>query len=110
MTIVRSECVFHPDYHHSFSRNTTFTERWGDQADVIHTNSLGFKDERIRNIPLHADSGRTRIVWYSETPLWRGSGNLYEQTFPGLVQQRLGCARFEILMPGWHHIHRGRIT
>jgi hypothetical protein len=98
MTIVRSERVFHPYYHHSFSRNTTFTERWGDQAYVIHTNSLGFKDERIRNIPLHADSGRTRIVVLGDSFV-EGIGVPYEQTFPGLVQQRLG-SRFEILNAG----------
>jgi lysophospholipase L1-like esterase len=99
VTIMRSERMFHPYFHHTFARNATFTEVWGDQKYVIHTNSLGFKDERIRNVPLEAEPGKTRVVLLGDS-FTEGIGLPYEQTLAGLVQRRLGTERFEILNAG----------
>jgi lysophospholipase L1-like esterase len=99
LTIVRSERIFHPYFHHSFARNTTFHEVWGGEDYVIRTNSLGFKDEKIRSVPADVEAGKTRVVVLGDS-FAEGIGLPYERTFPGLVQQQLGTARFEVLNAG----------
>lgn len=49
-----------PLRHHSLQPNCASIERWGRESYELYTNNLGFRDERIRDVPL-ADS-RPRIL------------------------------------------------
>ncbi len=68
--------VHDPVRHHALKPNCVATDQWGgDNYDFI-TNNLGFRDEKVRDVPL-ADA-RTRILMlgdsFTEAPLaWRDS-------------------------------------
>jgi len=49
-----------PVRHHVFKPNSSCVEGWGESTYEVFTNSLGFRDEKIREVPL-AD-GRPRIL------------------------------------------------
>jgi len=52
--------VSDPVRHHAFKPNCASVERWGGEAYQFFTNSLGFRDQQIRQVPL-ADQ-RPRIL------------------------------------------------
>src|SRR5271157_2201263 len=52
--------VSDPVRHHALKPNCAFVERWGHDKYDYFTNSLGFRDEKVRDIPL-ADA-RPRIL------------------------------------------------
>ena len=52
--------VSDPVIHHAMKPNCTFVQRWGHETYDYSTNSLGFRDEKVREVPL-ADP-RPRIL------------------------------------------------
>ncbi len=52
--------VSDPVRHHALKPNCAFVERWGRDTYPYFTNSLGFRDQKIRDVPL-ADA-RPRIL------------------------------------------------
>ena len=44
--------VYDPVRHHALKPNCASTEHWGKDSYEFVTNSLGFRDEKIRDVPL----------------------------------------------------------
>jgi hypothetical protein len=57
--------VHDPVRHHALAPNCTSIERWGGDSFEFFTNSLGFRDEKIREVPL-ADA-RPRILMLGDS-------------------------------------------
>lgn len=65
-----------PVRHHAFRPNCTSTYRWGGDSYEFSTNSLGFRDESIRQVPLSDPRPRILILGDSMTEgklAWRDS-------------------------------------
>jgi hypothetical protein len=65
-----------PVRHHVFKPNCTSSEYWGTDSFKVFTNSLGFRDEKIRDVPL--TDPRPRILLLGDSHLeakiaWRKS-------------------------------------
>lgn len=52
--------ISHDVYHHDLRKSFRGPSLWGSRVFTIHTNSLGFKDREVREIPLKSDIGATR--------------------------------------------------
>lgn len=68
-------------YHHDLRPNKQGQDLWGDSTYAMATNSLGFKDAAVREIPLKADKKRILFIGDSFT---EGIGLPYQQTFAGM--------------------------
>jgi len=72
-----SSCRAHdPVRHHAFKPNCTSMERWGGDSFELMTNSLGFRDDRVREIPLAEAQPRILMLGDSFTEgklAWRDS-------------------------------------
>ncbi|MDA3886284.1 MAG: SGNH/GDSL hydrolase family protein [Candidatus Delongbacteria bacterium] len=79
--------IDHSYYHHDLQPLMVEDANWGDLEYTIKTNSLGFKDEAMRKIPLKSEKERILIIGDSFT---EGLGYDYETTFCGLLQNKLG--------------------
>ncbi|MBN2789424.1 MAG: SGNH/GDSL hydrolase family protein [Candidatus Delongbacteria bacterium] len=88
--------IDHSYYHHDLKPNKTENAKWGDLEYTVKTNSLGFKDGEMRNIPLKSERDRILIIGDSFT---EGLGYKYEDTFCGLLQAKIND-RSEILNAG----------
>ncbi|HVO10609.1 MAG TPA: SGNH/GDSL hydrolase family protein [Vicinamibacteria bacterium] len=87
---VRSEV-----FHHTFAPRVSLTaERWGPRACPYRTNSLGFRDAVVREVPL-VGSGR-RILFMGDS-FTEGVGVPWEQTFVGLTAAALRPQGAEVL-------------
>ena len=56
-----------PTRHHALKANCFSMDRWGNNSFPFYTNSLAFRDSRIREIPLAADRPRILILGNSFT-------------------------------------------
>lgn len=84
-----------PIFHHTLSRNIDFNQaEWGRHYYTIQTNSLGFKDSEVRDIPLK--SNKTRILLMGDS-FTEGVGIEFKNTFAGILQQRLAQNDIEVL-------------
>ncbi len=82
-------------FHHTLKANGQHsTETWGVTSHPLHTNSLGFKDQVTREIPLH--SSRYRLLFIGDS-FTEGIGFPYEKTFVGLVDEALNAYNVEVL-------------
>lgn len=86
--------VKHPVYHHDLLPNVSVMGRWGKTYYPIFTNSMGFKDRGIRNVPLKSDRARILFIGDSFT---EGQGMTYEKTFVGLIGDALAEKGVEVL-------------
>src|SRR5271157_397475 len=59
--------VSDPVRHHALKPNCAFVERWGRDTYGYFTNSLGFRDEKVRDIPLTDPHPRVLILGNSFT-------------------------------------------
>ncbi len=82
---VRSEA-----YHHGLAPNRRITEAWGLNRYSYATNSLGFKDEKPRDVALKGQGPRILFLGDSFT---EGKGFAYPQTFVGLVAKALAAEK-----------------
>ena len=65
-----------PVRHHAFQPNCTAVEHWGGNSFEFVTNSLGFRDEKVREVPLADAQPRVLMLGdsFTEGPLaWRES-------------------------------------
>jgi hypothetical protein len=81
-------------YHHGFASNVSLTSRFGPMAYPMYTNSLGFRDRGPREITLVSSTPRLLFIGDSFT---EGIGVPYEDTFVGLLAERLGKERVDVL-------------
>src|SRR5208337_1873112 len=59
--------VSDPVRHHAFKPNCTIVHPWGSAWYEFSTNSLGFRDERIRQVPLAEPQPRILMLGDSFT-------------------------------------------
>lgn len=70
-----------PAYTHTLAPNFDGFDAWGSHKFRIFTNSLGFRDASVREVPLAADRKRVLLIGDSFT---ESLGVSYEETFVGL--------------------------
>jgi hypothetical protein len=86
-----------PTYHHDLKPNAATWASWGPNSHRLYTNSLGFKDAVVRDIPLKSDAWRVVLLGDSFT---EGLGYIYEDTYAGILHARLAPRGIEILNAG----------
>jgi len=87
----------HHYYHHDLIPNAAGTLRWGDVTYSMYTDSLGFRDRRVRHVPL--DHAGRRIVLMGDS-FTEGIGVDYEDTFAGRLEETVGPRGIEVLNAG----------
>lgn len=87
-----------PYLDHAYRPHVSFPHRWGDRVVTVHTNSLGWKDERPGREVARSVAPRRRVVLLGDS-FTEGLGHPQEETFGGVVQRRLGRG-FEVLNGG----------
>jgi lysophospholipase L1-like esterase len=70
---------------------------WGNARYRVHTNSLGFKDERVREVALKPERSRLLFIGDSFT---EGVGVEYQQTFVGRLGRTLSSRGVDVLNAG----------
>ncbi|MBW2273652.1 MAG: SGNH/GDSL hydrolase family protein [Deltaproteobacteria bacterium] len=84
-----------PIYHHDLARNKSIdAARWGVGKYRLRTNSLGFKDREVRDVPLRSDAHRILFMGDSFT---EGVGLEYAKTFVGIIDDELATEGIEVL-------------
>ena len=73
----------HPAYHHALVSNFDGYDLWGEAHYRFVTNSLGFRDGLVRDVPLVPTTRRILLIGDSFT---EGTGLAFEDTFAGLLQ------------------------
>jgi lysophospholipase L1-like esterase len=73
----------HPVYHHALAPNFDGYDLWGEEHYRFVTNSLGFRDGQVRDVPLVPTTRRILLIGDSFT---EGTGLAFEDTFAGLLQ------------------------
>lgn len=86
--------VTSPKYHHGLVPNVRLTAYWGGIPYPYATNSLGFRDAAPRTVPL--DGGTPRLLLLGDS-FTEGLGVAYEQTFVGVLAERLRGRGIEVL-------------
>ena len=88
--------IKHPVYHHTFKANSNanlehsvLKRRWNEK-----TNSLGFKDNKIREIAL--DSDKERVIFIGDS-ITEGLGYTFDETFVGIIAKQLNKQGIEVL-------------
>lgn len=77
--------VAHPDYDHGIRPNAAGIESYGPQRAEYYSNSLGLRDEKIREVPRRSKSVRFLFMGDSMTEAAPVS---WDQTFVGQLQKR----------------------
>ena len=85
-------------YHHDLAKSKSVDNaRWGPFHYHIRTNSLGFKDKEVRQIPLISDHHRLLFIGDSFV---EGVGLDYEYTFVGMIDSTMSTRGIEVLNAG----------
>jgi hypothetical protein len=71
-------------YSHGFVPNLESHVTWGTARYEFYSNSLGFRDAAVRDVPLQSTSRRILLIGDSFT---EGLGGAYPETFAGLLAQ-----------------------
>ena len=75
-----------PVYHHGFSANSTGTSTWGDDTVPFFSNSLGFRDSEIREVPLIPEGARVLLIGDA---FIEGVGIPFDDTVTGVIRKEL---------------------
>jgi len=89
--------VAHPVYDHGFRPNSSWIDRYGTYEAPYFSNSLGFRDGQIREVPM--DSGRPRVVLVGDS-FTDGVGIPWEATFAGILEKSLASEGIDVLNAG----------
>jgi len=89
--------IRHPIYHHDLKKNFTQENYFQFKKYKIITNSLGFKDSKIRNIEKNSSERRIMFIGDSFT---EGVGLDYENTFVGIIDKYLYKNKISVLNAG----------
>lgn len=82
-------------YHHGLIPNKSVDKsRWGKFKSYVRTNSLGFRDSKVRDVSLVSDKYRIIFIGDSFT---EGVGIEYNNTFVGLIDEALSKKGIETL-------------
>lgn len=81
------------DFHHGLKENWSPRGATGTGYDT-YTNSLGFRDERVRHVTMQPEGRRIILIGDSFT---EGVGVPFAKTFAGLLSQRLAASHTEVL-------------
>ncbi|MFO1458478.1 MAG: hypothetical protein U1G08_03650 [Verrucomicrobiota bacterium] len=86
-----------PIYHHDLKSNVSVEgARWGDQTYSIHTDSLGFRDAVVREVPL--TNSRPRVLFigdsFTEAPV------SWEESFVGIIARDFERRGVDVLNAG----------
>jgi hypothetical protein len=73
-----------PQFHHALLPNASGTMTWGRTRYSVYTNSLGFRDAAVREVPLKPTGRRIILIGDSFT---EGIGVPFESSFAGLLVQ-----------------------
>ncbi len=84
-------------YHHDFKPNQDMAMTWAFYIYRLKTNSLGFRDARVRDVSLTPAKQRILLLGDSFT---EGAGYDFEKTFAGLLQKDLEKDGIEVLNGG----------
>ena len=85
-------------FHHTLKANSHHpNEPWGHLLHSLSTNSLGFKDRAVRDVPLKSSQYRILFIGDSFT---EGVGYEYEKTFVGKIDEELKGYNIESLNAG----------
>ncbi len=87
----RSPRIADPAYDHGLTKNFDGHDVWGEVRYRLITDSLGFKDGAVREVPLKSDSRRILLIGDSFA---EGIGMNFEDTFAGQLY-RAGQERGE---------------
>jgi hypothetical protein len=82
-------------FHHGFKKNVSVDNaQHGFLKYKVRTNSLGFIDSRVRDVPLQSD--KHRIVFMGDS-FTEGMGISYDRTFVGIIDSVLSQRGIEVL-------------
>lgn len=84
----------HPYYHHGLLPNKEAMARWYTLKYPFYTNSLAFRDSKVRYIPINTDKKQILFMGDSHT---EGVGLKFENTFTGQVIANTDTSQTEIL-------------
>lgn len=73
-------------YHHDLPRNVSGVKNWGERDYGVFTNSLGFIDRVVREVP--RTSSRHRILLLGDS-FTEGVGLEYDRTFAGIFENSI---------------------
>ena len=85
----------HPVYHHDLLPNQQTQNSWGNRVFDVYTNSLGFKDGRVREVSSKAEKKRILFIGDSFT---EGVGMTWPESVAGILDQEY--SDIEILNAG----------
>jgi lysophospholipase L1-like esterase len=95
LEVERSYRVSSEDYHHGFKANVDIDPvYWGRQVYSMKTNSLAFRDVRVRNVSLKPTQKRIVLIGDSFT---EGIGVEFQKTFAGILQEAFTKQDTEVL-------------
>jgi hypothetical protein len=83
-----------PYYHHDFLPNQSVETAWGTRKYHFFTNSLGFRDETARDVPLTSKQKRILLIGDS---FIEGMGVPYESSVAGILGESLKAGATEVL-------------
>lgn len=85
-------------YHHTLAKNISHSDaKWGPIGYRVNTNSLGFKDNQPRKVPLKKQDQRLLIIGDSFT---EGLGYEHNDTFVGIIDKELNNKNIEVFNAG----------
>jgi len=73
-----------PNFHHGLHPDKAVKNKWGDKVFKVYTNSLGFKDETCKLVPLQSQKKRILFMGDSFT---EGVGMSWEDSFVGILDK-----------------------
>jgi lysophospholipase L1-like esterase len=76
--------IYDPQYHHGFAPNFAGHNPWGMSRPPFYTDSMGFKDGSVREVPLVSATRRILLIGDSIT---EAIGLSFEDSFAGMLQQ-----------------------
>jgi hypothetical protein len=91
--------IYDPRYHHGFAPNFAGHNPWGTSRPRFYTDSMGFKDGAVRDVPLTSATRRILLIGDSFT---EAIGLSFEDSFAGMLQQlgRNSVPKIEFLNAG----------
>lgn len=84
-------------YHHDLAPSVEAIGVWGTRQYRVRTNSLGFKDKAIRQVPVKSPGRRILFIGDSFT---EGIGLGFERTFVGIIGDELSNQGIDVLNAG----------
>lgn len=84
----------HPVYHHDLIPGMSAKGKWGVREYEVFTNSLGFRDGRVRDVALQSKRDRILLIGDSFT---EGIGVPWNESFAGILDSTLAHQNIEVL-------------